>query len=428
MIEEIKDSLNKRLDIDIKMDEDFSKIIGENIKNYFSKSGVLFIILLIVSIIIYYAATDSTILTKNTILYGTIIILPLFIGIYLSTNISNDSNLYKIFFLSVVLIIISFLMYFISTASASTMNLLNYIFYIIIFFIVIIGLAIFYYGFSDYLQDQTGTMGIIINFIFYIPCLLSEFILYIKKQIGMTPSVVYILFMIEIFLILMYIYLPKLIKSYSELNSIILLNDPVYLDIEIPLVKDKTIFLLKDKDTVKTNTSEKIINYRNSNYSFSFWVFINPGSKSDIEYMKETNIFYYGNNGKGKPRLVCMNDQVDPFKQKFIVYFTNNTDNTDKTNYEIYLPIQKWNNFVFNYSNNSADLFINGVLEKSFYFDDNNIPLDGNSADDVFIGSNSGIKGAICNIKYYTFTQSTSQIAYEYNTLMFTNPPIFTKE
>ena len=425
---DFKDFIRKRLDVDIDENENLSNFIFENMKNYFKKSGSLIIILIVISIIIYYAATDSQALTKNTLFYIMIIILPLLIGIYLSTNILNDENLIKIFLVFIILIIFSIIGFYFSNASSSTINIINYLFYILVFFIIIISLALFYYSFSDYLQNQTGSLGFIINFIFYIPCLFSEFLLYLKTQAGITPSIVYILFLLEIFLILIYIYLPKLIKSYGELNSIVLLNDPVYLDVELPIVKDKDIFLLKDNETMKINTSEKIISYRNSNYSFSFWVFINPGSKSKIEYMKETNIFYYGNNNKGKPRITSMNDPVDPFKQKFIVYFTNNVENTDKTNYEIYLPIQKWNNFVFNYSNNSADLFINGVLEKSFNFDHDNIPLDGNSNDDVFIGSNNGINGSICNIKYYTFIQTTSQIAYEYNSLMFSNPPIYTSE
>lgn len=418
----IINSINRRTSFDIKDTDSLSKLFKDNIKDYFKKSIVFFVILFVVSLCIYYATTDALILTSRTYYYAMIIFIPLFVGIYLSTNISSDSSTTKVFILTLVFFILAFIGNFISSNSSKTIQIINYILYILFFLILIVGLALFYFIFGGYLQKQTGTMGYIINLIFYIPCLFNEFILYIKTQIGITPNIVYILFMIEVLLILLYVYIPKLVNYYSQLNSITLLNEPVYLDLELPIVKDKNIFLLKDNETVKINKSEKRVSYRNNNYSFSFWIFMNPGSKSNIEYMKETNIFNYAN---GKPKITCMNDQVEPFKNKFIVYFTNNNVNTDKTNFEIYLPIQRWNNFVFNYYENSADLFINGKLEKSFNFNHDNIPLSGSETDDVIVGSNQGLNGAICNVKYYTFPQTTAQIAYNYNTLMFSNPPIY---
>jgi hypothetical protein len=416
----IKDSLDHRFSMKIADNTSVSSVMSNSAQNYFRTSGIFLIVLFIVSIIIYYAANDGKVLTTNTYLYAILIIVPIIIGIFL-TGITKKDGLFKIIMLVVIIFLVSITGSFLSNASTSTIQTINYVFYILLFFIVLVGLALFYFVFSDSLQNQRGIFGFIINFIFYIPCLFSDFVLYIKTQIGITPSVVYILFLIEIFLILLYIYLPKLLDYYSSLNTVVLLKDPVYLDVELPIVKDKKIFLLKNTEVLKTPNIDYGITYRNNNYAFSFWVYINPGSKSKIEYMDETNIFNYAN---GKPRVTCKNDQVDPFKNKFTVYFTNNNKNTDNTNYEILLTIQKWNFFVFNYLDNGADLFVNGVLEKSFYFDHDNIPLSGSDADDVFVGSNRGLYGSICNVKYYTVPLSTTQIANNYNSLMFSNPPI----
>ena len=432
----ILNSINRRTTLDIKDTDSLSIFFKDNIQDYFKKSIVFFIILFLVSLCIYYATTDALILTSRTYYYALIIFIPLFVGIYLSTDISSDSSSTKVLILTLVFFTVAIIGNYVSSNSANSMQYLNYVLYVLFFLIVIVGLALFYFIFGGYLQKQTGTMGYLINLIFYIPCLFNEFVLYIKTQIGITPNVVYILFMIEILLILLYIYFPKLVNYYSQLNSITLLNEPVYIDVEIPIVKDKKIFLLKDTEMVKTSSSEENTRiYRNNNYSFSFWVFMNPGSKSKKEYMKETNIFNYAN---GKPKVTCMNDPSEPFKNKFIVYFTNNDANTDKTNFEnkvesknqakefeIYLPFQRWNNFVFNYYENTADLFINGKLERSFNFNNDNIPLNGTETDDVIVGSNTGLNGAICNVKYFTFPQTTAQIAYNYNTLMFSNPPIY---
>jgi hypothetical protein len=70
---------------------------------------------------------------------------------------------------------------------------------------------------------------------------------------------------------------------------------------------------------------------------------------------------------------------------------------------------------------NRADLFINGTLVKSFAFETNVPEYDNN--DKVFIGSNNGIDGAICNVRYVNKAQTKIQIVNQYNLLMKKNPP-----
>jgi len=81
------------------------------------------------------------------------------------------------------------------------------------------------------------------------------------------------------------------------------------------------------------------------------------------------------------------------------------------------------NQFVFNYTSDSVDLFVNGSLDKTFRFNSDTRPVY--SADDlVMVGSNDGVDGAICNIRYYIGNQTRSQIANSYNLLMKKNPPV----
>jgi hypothetical protein len=51
-----------------------------------------------------------------------------------------------------------------------------------------------------------------------------------------------------------------------------------------------------------------------------------------------------------------------------------------------------------NYFDSKVDLYINGTLERTFYFT-NNIP-NYSSTESVLLGSDNGLAGAICNVSY----------------------------
>ena len=366
-------------------------------------------------------------LSTKTYIYGLLIIIPLAVGVYASTMFFNEGDTVspmRFLLLGIALFVISILGYFYSSASGSTLILVNYLISILIILIILGGLAIFYFVFSSYLKKQTGAVGYIINLIFYIPCLFGDFVKYLKEQLGITPSYVFVLFMLEIIFIILYLFVPKLIYFIVKKNTTLLLDKPIFLSTE-KVVANSSTFILKDTPAKNNYTKDEdnpipTSVYRNSNYCVSFWCFVNTGSESHSAYAKESNIFNYAN---GKPKVVYTNDGKD-HKNKYIVYFTNNNENgnIDTNRYELTLPLQKWHNFVFNYHDNHADLFVNGVLERTFTFTDNNVPLDGTELDNITVGSLNGLNGAICNVNYYTSTLPSTQIINNYNMLMFSPP------
>ena len=103
------------------------------------------------------------------------------------------------------------------------------------------------------------------------------------------------------------------------------------------------------------------------------------------------------------------------------MYFSNN-ENNDENSYIVEVDTQKWNQFIFNYTANSVDLFLNGSLEKTFRFEHDNPPVY-TANDMVVIGANDGVDGAISNIHYYVGNLTRSQVANSYNLLMKKNPP-----
>jgi hypothetical protein len=416
--------LKNRVSIDITNETERSNLL----KN-FMKTVSMFLFVFISGLFIYYASTDMEALSTKTYIYGLLIIIPLAVGVYASTMFFNEGDTVsptRFLLLGIALFVISIFGYFYSSASGSSLILVNYLITILIVLIILGGLAIFYFVFSSYLKKQTGAVGYIINLIFYIPCLFGDFVKYLKEQLGITPSYVFVLFILEIIFIILYLFVPKLINFIVKQNTTLLLDKPIFLSTE-KVVANSSTFMLKDKPTdVTYQIPGKEVTmvpgniYRNSNYCVSFWCFVNTGSDSHSAYAKESNIFNYAN---GKPKVVYTNDGKDHIN-KYIVYFTNNNENEniDKNRYELTLPLQKWHNFVFNYHDNHADLFVNGVLERTFTFTDNNVPLNGSDDDNITVGSLNGLNGAICNVNYYTSTLPSTQIINNYNMLMFSPP------
>ena len=414
----IRELLQRRASIDINDISTREKLT----KNLFKNLNI-FLFVLVSSIFIYYAATDKDALSKKTYVYGLLIILPLAFGIYSSTKLFNDGDeesSSRFLMFGGALFAIAILGYFYSNASGSTLLIMNYVINILMVLIIIGGLAIFYFVFSNYLKKQTGALGYIINFIFYIPCLFLDLVKYLKGQMGITPSSVFVLFIIEIFLLILYFIVPKISDYLIQGNSNLLLNKPIFLNME-EVVADSSKFIIKN-NKLRNPSLDNSVDYRNSNYCVSFWCYVNTGSASDSAYNQESNIFNYAD---GKPKVVYISNGKD-HKDKYIVYFTNNdeTENVEQTRYELTLPSQRWNYFAFNYYDNHADLFVNGKLERTFEFTSNNIPRNGSESDTIVVGSHTGLNGAICNVNYYTDILPSSQISNNYNLLMFKNPPI----
>jgi hypothetical protein len=123
----------------------------------------------------------------------------------------------------------------------------------------------------------------------------------------------------------------------------------------------------------------------------------------------------------GNPKITFLNDEYN-------VYFSNNPKCQSVGKYEsgcmykVRMQNQKWNNFVLNYYSDHVDLFINGILEKTYKFSDNK-PIYSDS-DQVNVGELNGAYGSICNVVYYTVPLTQPQIATYYNILSVRNPPV----
>jgi hypothetical protein len=410
------DFLSNRTGINFKDTEYIKYIIEKD-----GKTSFLFFLFFLLFLVFYFLGLDFFNPNNSVASYFLMIILPAIVLVAFGIILKSDTKSFSVNLLYGAGLLLLFVILSYSYTYFSglfSMLLSNYFGNLLLFLIVLFGFSIVYNMSSEYFEKQTGLVGFIIQLIFYIPCLISEFANYLFLEAKNTPKPVFVLFLIEILLILAYIFIPKLIHRFIGKKSTTIQYEPVSLD------KQKTIassnrFVL-DKSLKYNSFFEP--NYRNSNYSISFWVYLNPKGPSNSSYVVKSNIFNYAN---GKPQITYVDNGKDII-DKYIIKFSNNTTTANKgdSSYSIQLPHQKWNYFVFNYFNNKCDLFVNAELSRTFEFNQDNVPDNGKQQDTITIGDNKGLNGAICNVNYYPNIMTQSNIAMIYNLLFIKNPPI----
>jgi len=262
--------------------------------------------------------------------------------------------------------------------------------------VVVVGISAINNLFGRWLNNAVGWTGFIMNLIVYIPCLFTDLIKYFKFQYGLTSSVTFILLVIESLLIAVYIFIPKIIAYKLQGSGITVMNEPEFLDNLVTKIFDK-------QDNGKYE-------HKQTNYAFSMWVYINPQTNRNNV---NSNIFSYA---ELYPNISYI--KQDEHSGKDIYRFTVN-----EQFYDISLANQKWNNIVMNFNNNDTiDIFINGNLERTFKSSDRKT-VSNEYKNEIQIGSDNGIYGAICNIKYFNRPISQNEITAGFNLLQNNNPP-----
>jgi len=359
---------------------------------------------------------------------------------------NKGTDLTITFIMAAIITFASTISWIFLTVEQENLQILGNVFLVVFIIFLIIGLAAVFYIFGDYLKQRRGLAGLIINFIFFIPCLLLDFIEFMKYEMHMTTKTEYILLFCEIVLIIGYFFAIPIINATLASGTVYLLKTPVFLNKQKILLDDTSVLSIKKKTDLSLVSNTTMANITNaptvtsarslynpintsarlysSNFAISMWTYLNVQTREFSVDMAgnsyEANIFSYG---AGKPKINYTNDINDAnHRDKYNFYFT---DSATTPNYQITMPSQKWNNIVFNYSGDKVDLFINGNLETTFYFDDTNKIPHYSEIDNITVGQNNkGLHGAICNVVYYKNNLLNNQIVNDYNVLMLKNPPV----
>jgi hypothetical protein len=263
-------------------------------------------------------------------------------------------------------------------------------------------------------KGKDAFFNLIINLIFYIPCLFSGFFDTIMKTItseyNSTSISNLIILLIIIILITLYIFLPKIQNFIYLHGGKQLIENPVNVN---------TLRTLANYEQLNGNN---IFDYQ---YAISFWLFIDSNApNTNPSYNQYTSLFNYG----GKPNIlykansntlmITMDQQDLNTKSKNkLLEFDDNGNRIIYTNKSWLL--QKWNNIIIQFNGGTLDIFLNGELVNSSIEVIPYMKLDA-----LTIGSNEGINGGICNVVYYKNPLAITNIYHIYNTLKEKTPPV----
>ena len=408
----------------------FSSLQDSNFTNCIVLYFILYVMVIILPFYLYFLSTGESALTSKqyAYVYFFMYIMGLFLCVILFLNSERNKKLYMGIF-TMIFLVLAIMIYYYTTSNRFLLQYKVYfsvLFQIVSVLIIIVALALTYKIFENNFRNQTGIIGFLIDFIFYLPCLIIEFIQYIGKEINLTPNVVFVLFIIEILLFLAYYYIPTIISNIIHQNEIQILSNAVFLNIETVLAdaNDLKPIITKDPDTYLDIKTPRL------NYTISMWIYLNQQYRNFTD-KNTSNIFSYGSNNNYKPKIsyykngssVVSSNSKNIYRITFAeTEIAQNNSNGQNTSYDVELTSQKWNNIVVNYNSTYVDLYINGILERTFKFD-YNIPLYP-PTDIVTVGEKNGMDGAICNIRYYTTPLTDYQIVNMYNLFANKNPPI----
>jgi hypothetical protein len=305
--------------------------------------------------------------------------------------------------------------------------------------------------------DKNPFYRLVVNSIFYIPCLLVTLTNYIGEFIGIykksstsssfvpptpfeTKMLLLSLLLLGGYFIWGFLAKPYLTSKYLKQGGTQLVNQPI-----------------------KTNKLTNIASYQTLNgedkkaykYAISFWVYLDSFSPStSASYMKVVPLLSYGENpiikydSTKNTLYITVKQQTDDkdqdlkeeqkdldFKPETIKGWKNKKNDIedvksmsfenelDSDGHRIIYKqpdvlLQKWNHIVLNYNGGTLDVFYNGKLVKSSI---EVVPYI--TYDMLTIGSENGIYGSIANLLYFKNPLDVLTIHTLYSTLKNTNPP-----
>jgi hypothetical protein len=251
--------------------------------------------------------------------------------------------------------------------------------------------------------------GLIKKVLFYAPCAIINIVEYIKEQYNITPKVVWQLLGAELLLIFGRFVIPYIYEKAMNRKGELLINEPKDINKDVFLANFEDLNYYKSEDADKDDTKEEMQNYH---YSISGWIYINSfPPNTNMAYTKDTSVLNIGN----KPNIqfnVERNELIIRMKE------TSEKERIILRKKDL-LKYQKWNHIVVVYNGGTLDVFINNKLVST---ESGVIPLK--QYDIVSYGSDDGIYGGICNVKYFNEKLTRSEINWLYNTVKHKDPPV----
>jgi len=317
------------------------------------------------------------------------------------SDVNTLSYFGKIITSIVSLFIVIAVVYFIFNISAEFSNFSTFFMYSInlLIFFGLVAIVMKFFGVSggEPTETKPSWFGLISKIITYFPCLILNFVDYLKFQYQITSKPIIIIFIIEILLIVSYFLFKWLMDKVMVHNASQLIKKP------INLTNEKNLGTFQ-----KLNFKDDQFQYK---YAVSSWIYLDSfPPETNPNYDEYTSLLNIGN----KPNIL-----FNVLKNKLKI-ITETEGHTQKILLESKdFKMQRWNHIVINYDGQSMDIFINNELVST---NPGIIPYNDNTQ--ITSGSNNGLHGGICNVLYYTDSINSGKVNWLYNSVKYLNPPV----
>jgi hypothetical protein len=190
-------------------------------------------------------------------------------------------------------------------------------------------------------------------------------------------------------------------------------NNPMIID---GMVDAKQLVVIpQDPDNPNAITIKRSVNANDGiEFTWSVWIFIDDLTYNSGQYRC---VFYKGNDFSSNPNTATEEQQGLNFPNNAPgVYIAPNTNNLvimmntfNVINEEVTvedIPINKWFNLIIRCQNTTLDVYMNGLIVKSYEL--HGVPKQ--NYGDIYVAANGGFSGNISNLHYYSYALGTSEI------------------
>ena len=276
-----------------------------------------------------------------------------------------------------------------------------------------------------------NVLKLMANLLFFLPCLMLDFVDTVKEQFGLTTRPIIILLAVELVLILAGHVLPSAVAKAINHTGVQIVSAPISMTnntrvstYEIKFVDAQSIESMSTSSPDGGGTAEPIqVLLQNYNYGVSAWFYIHPQPPStNPEYSADAslNVLNFGSFGPNiaySPKSNALQIKMDGGKAS-----SDSSSIPPITD----IPLQTWNNVVVNSDKGTIDIFVNNKL----VYTGNHVTVPDTTAKYASIGggssesNNDGIQGEICNVVLNRTPFTKNEIAWLYKTNKVLNPPV----
>ena len=275
-----------------------------------------------------------------------------------------------------------------------------------------------------------NVLKLMANLLFFLPCLMLDFVDTVKEQFGLTTRPIIILLAVELVFILAGYVLPSAVAKAINHTGVQIVSAPISMTnntkvstYEIKFVDAHSIVESMPASS-PDGTSEPIqVLLQNYNYGVSAWFYIHPQPPStNPEYSADAslNVLNFGSFGP--------NIAYSPNSNALQIKMDGGKASSDSATIPPItdIPLQTWNNVVVNSDKGTIDIFVNNKL----VYTGHHVTVPDTTAKYASIGGgdadkpNNGIQGEICNVMLNRAPFTKNEIAWLYKTNKMLNPPV----